>query len=207
MTATWITRVSVFAAAVFLIMWTTLAAGCSPKEQEEAVDEYPVVHEFETAGDASGAAGFEVREPEYTAGGELEGVIVVEVSPERNYVDLVYSNNLELSESPRSENAGYDQAIAQHEQCLQATPENLRTYEEPIEVDIGGNKGILWMHRGSVVLQEREETGIPSFHVPYIVWWDSELEYRLWIDDPRLFEDDPAEGVEVLRKVADSVYR
>lgn len=204
MAAKEILRICVFIVAALLVA-ALLVAGCSKKQGGPA--DYPLVEEFDSAAGASRAAGFDVREPDYTAGGDLQTATVVTLSPGKAYVDLDYTNNLEIIESPRAGSYGYEQAVEEYERCIEATPENLRTYEEPTEVEIGGNRGILWMHRGGLVLEEREETGVPSFHVPYIVWWDSQLEYRLWIDEPRLFDEDPAAGVEELEQVADSIYR
>ena len=167
---------------------------------------YPIVEEFKDVASASKAAGFEIKTPGYTMGAELDHVIVVKVTADITYIDLFYDMELNISEAPRASSSNYQTALAEHQDYINELPPRLQTYEKPETVDIAGHKGILWMHKGDVVVEERPITGVESFHMPYLVWWDDSLEYRLSVDDPKIFEPDPAAGAKELEKIAASMY-
>ena len=166
---------------------------------------YPVVEEFKDVGSASKAAGFQIKTPADTMGAKLDRITVVKVTADRRYVELFYTHELAISEKPREDSSNYQTALAEHQDYINKLPPRLQTYEEPKTVEIAGHKGILWMHKEGVIVEKRSLTGVQSFHMPYLVWWDDNLEYRLSIDDPKVFEPDPAAGTNELEKIAGSM--
>jgi len=166
---------------------------------------YPIVEEFKDAGSASKAAGFQIRTPADTMGAKLDHITVVKITADRRYVDLFYTNELTISEKPTEDSSSYQTAMAEHQDYINKLPPRLQTYEEPKTVEIAGHKGILWVHKEGVIVEKRPLTGVQSFHMPYLVWWDDNLEYRLSIDDPKIFEPDPAAGTAELEKIAGSM--
>ena len=196
------------ALAAALVM---VIAGCAQKAEKPvqtrpAVQKgYPVVEEFKDEGGASKAAGFDIKSPGYTMGAKLDHVTVVKVTADRTYADLFYSGALVISEKPLDASSSYQTAMAEHQDYINILPPRLQTYEEPRTVEIAGHKGILWMHKEGVIVEKRPLTGVQSFHMPYLVWWDDNLEYRLSIDDPKVFEPDPAAGTNELEKIAGSM--
>jgi len=166
---------------------------------------YPVVEEFKDVGSASKAAGFQIKTPADTMGAKLDRITVVKVTADRRYVELFYTHELAISEKPREDSSNYQTALAEHQDYINKLPPRLQTYEEPKTVEIAGHKGILWVHKEGVIVEKRSLTGVQSFHMPYLVWWDDNLEYRLSIDDPKVFEPDPAAGTNELEKIAGSM--
>ena len=185
--------------------------GCGQKAQKpvktgpNSQKGYPVVEEFKDVDSASRAAGFKIRTPRDTMGAKLDHVTVVKVTADRKYVDLFYDREVTISETPGDKSSNYQTALAEHQDYINKLPTRLQTYEKPESVEIAGHKGILWMHKGDVIVEKRPLTGVQSFHMPYLVWWDDVLEYRLSIDDPKIFEPDPAAGTKELEKIAASM--
>lgn len=192
------------AVLAILVCLSCFALGCGNGEPERK--SYPYIREFEDVGAASGEAGFEVRNPTYTIDGLLEGITLVEASADRKYVELDYSNDLTITEIPREEGMGYDEAMTEHQDYINRLPPELQTYEEPHPVMVGDHAGIVWTHKGKLITEERESTGVPSFHPPYLVWWDDELQCRVMVDSSKIYENGADEGIEQLVKVAESMY-
>jgi hypothetical protein len=203
------------AAALALALATAIAAapaGCAQKTEKPvpakpaAQETYPVIEQFKDAGTASKAAGFNIEIPKYAMGAKLDHVTVVKVATDRKYAVLYYDKNLTIVERPRDKSSSYQTAMAEHQEYINILTPRLQTNEQPETVDIAGHKGILWMYKGGIVVEKRPITGVQSFHMPYLVWWDDNLEYRLYIDDPRIYEPDPAAGTKELEKIAGSIY-
>lgn len=210
-----ITEIPKLTTAVLALAFTAalviVPSGCGQKTEKPvktvptSKSGYPIVEEFKDVGSASKAAGFQIRTPGDTMGAKLDHITVVKVTADRRYVDLFYTNELTISEKPREDSGNYQTALAEHQDYINKLPPRLQTYEEPKTVEIAGHKGILWVHKGDVIVEKRPLTGVQSFHMPYLVWWDDNLEYRLSIDDPKIFEPDPAAGTDELEKIAGSI--
>ena len=210
-----ITEIPKLTTAVLALAFTAalviVPSGCGQKTEKPvktvptSKSGYPIVEEFKDVGSASKAAGFQIRTPGDTMGAKLDHITVVKVTADRKYVDLFYTNELTISEKPREDSGNYQTALAEHQDYINKLPPRLQTYEEPETVEIAGHKGILWVHKGDVIVEKRPLTGVQSFHMPYLVWWDDNLEYRLSIDDPKIFEPDPAAGTDELEKIAGSI--
>jgi len=210
-----ISKVPKIIASVLALAFTAalviVPSGCGQKTEKPvktvptSKKGYPVVEEFKDVGSASKAAGFQIRTPGDARGAKLDHVTVVKVTADRRYVDLFYDREVTISETPGDKSSNYQTALAEHQDYINKLPTRLQTYEKPESVEIAGHKGILWMHKGDVIVEKRPLTGVQSFHMPYLVWWDDGLEYRLSIDDPKIFEPDPAAGTKELEKIAGSI--
>src|SRR5450830_684507 len=206
-----ISKVPKIIASVLALAFTAalviVPSGCGQKTEKPvktvptSKSGYPIVEEFKDVGSASKAAGFQIRTPGDAMGAKLDHVTVVKVTADRRYVDLFYDREVTISETPGDKSSNYQTALAEHQDYINKLPTRLQTYEKPESVEIAGHKGILWMHKGDVIVEKRPLTGVQSFHMPYLVWWDDGLEYRLSIDDPKIFEPDPAAGTKELEKI------
>lgn len=197
-----------FAALLLLLLAGQAFAGCGSavvSEQGEP-EEYPFIQVFRDACVASEAAGFEIRTPGYTMDGKLEEVELVEMAPGHEYANLYYPNGLLITEHPLDGTRSCEASLAEHQAMVDKLPPHLRTTEEPASVEVAGHKGLLWMHKDGIIFEQREGTGITSFHAPYLVWWDESLEYRLIVDDCGLYETDPEAGIQELFEIAESMY-
>ena len=201
------TAAATVVAALLVVSLALAPAGCGTKKKKnKAATGYPRVERFSRVEPASKAAGFKIRTPEDAAGGTLKHVDLVLVTSDRKFAELLYSNALSITEAPKDESMNFDTMMAEHQSLLDRLPRRLQTYEKPVPVDIAGNKGLLWVHRDGIIVEEREGTGVPSFHTPYLRWWDGELDYRLSVDDPDLFKPEPEDGFEKMLRIARSMY-